>query len=147
MKSWVVFSVLSFSFLTGSAQISIDAIVIDLSCHPFTDSADGAISLDVSGGTAPYIYQWQVIEPAVIQVLFEDNLAAGAADQNDLYPGLYGLTVTDNDGNSKSEEYTVSSPEPLDAWLSFSEAQCDTGDSLNIGSISPKVSGGGTLQL
>ena len=58
-----------------------------------TNNADGQASAKVSGGTAPYTFQW-------------DNGATGAA-ATDLAPGLRAVTVTDAGGCSRNAEVEI----------------------------------------
>lgn len=70
--------------------IVIDATVTDVVC----ESSLGSITTNVSGGTGPYTYLWipnGEITPNII----------------DLAGGNYGVTVTDSEGCTANENYTV----------------------------------------
>ncbi len=60
-----------------------------------------------SGGTGPYSYEWSTGETT--PALF------------DLCPGTYGLTITDADGNSIVEEYSIYCPTGLNNCQSYGE--------------------------
>jgi len=64
------------------------------------DSNDGSISVDANGGVPPYAYAWS-----------EDGLQGAQVDG--LSPGSYGLTVTDEAGNSVEDTVEITAPEPL----------------------------------
>ncbi len=59
------------------------------------DAGDGAIDLSVSGGKAPYAYQW--------------STGATSQDLLGLSPGVYTVTVTDAAGCQATESVTLSS--------------------------------------
>jgi gliding motility-associated-like protein len=60
----------------------------------YPDASDGEIVLTVSGGTSPYLYNWN--DGSSGSVLY--NLARGS----------YSVTVTDNNNCTKSESFSVS---------------------------------------
>ena len=64
-----------------------------------TGDNQGIISLNVSGGTAPYTYRWS-------------NGANNRVLRN-LAPGTYSVVVTDRAGCSTGNTYVVSEPDPL----------------------------------
>ncbi len=59
----------------------------------------GIISLNVSGGTAPYTYRW--------------SNGANSRILRNLAPGTYSVVVTDRAGCSTGNTYVVSEPDPL----------------------------------
>lgn len=96
-------------------------------------SADGSISVTVSGGTAPLTYLWN-----------GPGGYTSTQDQIHFVPaGTYTLTITDANGCQLTHEYTLTSPLPMALTATTSNASCpDTND----GSIDLTVSGGaGTL--
>ena len=86
---------------------------------------NGAVSLNVSGGTAPYSYAW----------------STGATTQNvsGLGAGLYTVTISDANGCTSSQSATVTEPVNLVASVTSTNVACSGGTS---GSISLIVSGG-----
>ncbi len=74
--------------LTQASEITLNATVIDGSGGNL-----GSISLNVTGGVAPYNYQW--------------TNGSTSANQTDLVAGVYDVTVTDANGCTMSDSYTV----------------------------------------
>ncbi|WP_420388274.1 PKD domain-containing protein [Roseivirga sp.] len=70
--------------------ISITANVSDETC---LGDNDGSIDITVSGGVAPYTFSWSNGETS--------------EDLSNLAPGSYTITVTDDNGDTQSETYTV----------------------------------------
>lgn len=77
----------------------------DITC--FQD-ADGAIAISISGGTAPYTYQWT-----------KNNIPfTNTEDISNLAPGTYKITVTDaNNCTPVSNTYNITQPELLEVTL------------------------------
>ncbi len=97
--------------------------VSDVSCNGFSD---GAIQLNVSGGTAPYTYLWSDGQTSA--------LASG------LSAGSYSVTVTDANGCTISVNATVNEPTSLyNNNTTFTEVSCH---GLSDGSITVNVLGG-----
>lgn len=106
-------------------QLQISLVgVTDVSCNGFTD---GAIDIDVTGGTAPFTYAWS---------------AGGGAtqDTSGLAAGSYTVVVIDANGCSASATYNVTEPNTLTASLvASSDATC-AGDAN--GAIDIDIAGG-----
>jgi gliding motility-associated-like protein len=84
----------SFTVTQPAAQLSVNALQIDdVSCFGF---ANGAIDLNVSGGTSPYAFQWSGGETT--------------EDITGLSAGTYTVTVTDSKGCSQTASFTVDQP-------------------------------------
>jgi hypothetical protein len=77
--------------ITGSPSISVIGQVTNVSCG---GESDGAINVNITGGTPPYIYDW-------------DN---GATTENlaEIPTGTYVLFVTDAEGCATGTSFTVS---------------------------------------
>lgn len=91
-------------------------------------AADGTITLNVTGGTTPYVYAWS--NGAAVMMI--DNLIAG----------LYEFTVTDANGCMITGSYNLSEPPPS---ITLAVTGAITGTSCNgaaDGSIDATVSGG-----
>lgn len=101
--------------VTEPDVLSVTASQTNVSC--FTGS-DGAISLNVSGGTLPYQYKWS------------NGLAVSSAYQ--LKAGLYNVTVQDANGCSVTVSVTVTEPDDVAAPVVQNQSFCK--------SMNPKVS-------
>jgi len=80
---------------TNGPQIN-DITITDVSCFGMND---GAIDLDISGGTPPYNILW-------------DNFMTGASI-GFLSPGIYKVTITDLNGCKAYGEYTIVQPDEI----------------------------------
>ncbi len=89
---------------SGVPQISLDAID-SVSCFGL---ADGSISLTVSNGVSPYLFTWT-------------NTTQTTEDVTNLTAGSYSVIVTDDEGCTNSQLYTVS--QPADILYSFPYVQ------------------------
>ena len=108
--------------LTEPSALLGNAIVNDISC---SGANDGSIFLGVSGGTAPYTYLW--------------NTGATSNNVSGLADGNYSVTITDNQGCSLVENYTISNPSPLTVSFSQIDLVCKGG---STGSIDITPAGG-----
>ncbi|MEO0312203.1 MAG: hypothetical protein RIQ89_1860 [Bacteroidota bacterium] len=81
-------------------------------------SNDGAISIDVSGGTAPYSYLWS---PGG----YNTSSIAG------LSAGNYSVQVTDANGCIRTRNYTIGQPTILSATTSSTSVLCNGGSNGN----------------
>ncbi|MDZ4846906.1 MAG: M43 family zinc metalloprotease [Chitinophagales bacterium] len=93
----------------------------DLSCNGLSD---GTIISSVSGGTAPYSYEW--------------SNGADSASVSNLPAGSYSLTATDVNGCSTSQLAIIEQPDAISVSDSVTDASCG----LSNGAISLSVSGG-----
>jgi gliding motility-associated-like protein len=75
------------------------------------NTCDGVIQIATTGGTAPYNYNWT------------PGTATGNTATN-LCPGVYAVQVTDANGCTNIQDYTITAPTPLDANLVFTPATC-----------------------
>jgi hypothetical protein len=113
-----------FSIEQPSA-ISITPSITNPNCH---SSADGAISLSVSGGTPGYTYAW--------------SNAATTSGISGLTGGLYGVTVTDSKGCAEVRSYAVEAPAALGTATSVTNVSCNGGsngavDLTAFGGVAP----------
>ena len=104
------------------SQLILTGEVADVLC---IGDENGAIDLTVNGGTPPYIYNW--------------STGATTQDLNGLGAGTYTVTVVDDNGCGRTEEYTVNEPLPLDLNVVVTDVLCP-GEST--GAIDLMVSGG-----
>ena len=100
--------------LTAPDSISIIATVVNDTCT--TVAADGRITLDVSGGTAPYAYEW--------------SEGSSSPELVNLGAGLYTVEVTDDNGCKQSWSGAVAAPE-CDFTLDIFNVITPNGDGAN----------------
>ncbi|MCF8457796.1 MAG: T9SS type A sorting domain-containing protein [Bacteroidales bacterium] len=88
--------------------IEIVETISHVTCYGFSD---GAINLTINGGTAPYSYLW----------------ATGQTTQNlvGIPIGTYGVQVTDANGCSLIEYFTITQPDPLVSTISGTNVICN----------------------
>ncbi|MBI3501366.1 MAG: gliding motility-associated C-terminal domain-containing protein [Bacteroidetes bacterium] len=121
----IKFILTSYFFLLTSfliAQPSISSTITNATC---ATSADGSISVSVSGGTSPYTYQWQ-----------PDGQTTSSI--TGLTPGNYSIIVTDNTASSVSGSFIVG-PTPIknDTAGNIQHPFCTSNGSIILG-----ISGG-----
>ena len=93
---------------TGSCQVTATSKVVTVSPQPYDVSVevknaspaqgDGSLSAQVTGGTEPYLYAW--------------SNGATTPKIEQLWPGTYCLTVTDNEGCTRTQCATVGATSP-----------------------------------
>ncbi len=98
----------------------------DVSCY---NGNDGSIDVTVSGGTAPFSFNWNG----------PNGYSSTNEDISGIYAGTYQVTVTDNNGCTASTAVTISQPSQLDMTSSITHEQCP---GYANGSIDISVSGG-----
>ena len=91
----------------GNGNMLTTSTVSEISCNGYSD---GGIDINVSGGNAPFIYNW-------------DN---GSTSQNisGLSAGTYSITITDNIGCITNESYTLTDPPPFLPTINSSDITC-----------------------
>tara|TARA_B100001250_G_scaffold114092_1_gene96555 strand:+ start:11377 stop:12801 length:1425 start_codon:yes stop_codon:yes gene_type:complete len=105
----------SFGDIQYYAGNSINSIVIsppivdinklaDISCN---GAADGLIMLDVYGTAIPFVFSW----------FGPSGFSSTSQDIFNLEPGIYEVTITDANGASITETYTISEPPLLTASI------------------------------
>lgn len=84
------------SAIRGYTVSQPDSLTINAEITHVSDTgeADGKITIQVAGGTTPYTYQWEN--------------QSGDDTLTDLSPGVYNLTVIDNNGCTKNKSFEVS---------------------------------------
>jgi hypothetical protein len=113
-----------------SAPDLVDGCVVS---SGICDSRNGAIDINVSGGTPPYAYSW--IGP--------NGYTSSLANPDELAQGIYLLTVTDSQGKQRTASFKVTptSGNPLQVNLTetcitnndvTAEITSVTGDTLNF---------------
>lgn len=104
-------------------SLNLQAVSTPVLCF---GGADGTVSLEISGGTAPFAYAWS------------DNGAPLMA-RNDLPAATYTITVTDDNDCVLEIMSTVDSPQPIQVQYALSDPSCFEGTDGTIGTT---VSGG-----
>jgi hypothetical protein len=104
--------------------------VVNVSCF---GAADGSITAQPMGGTAPYSYSWIRIAPTVSGVLATTQTISG------LTAGTYEVTITDANGCTMVGTAVVTEPDQLLAFGTVNNANCG---GTSSGSISITVFGG-----
>ncbi len=112
----------AFEITGPSAPVTIVTNTVNSDCT----TADGSASASVSGGTAPYAYNW--------------STGVTTSSVNTLWAGTYSLTVTDANGCKDSTQAAVSSKTgPVIQVDSITAANCAAGIG---GTVTISVTGG-----
>jgi gliding motility-associated-like protein len=106
--------------------IATGAVVTNVSCN---GGADGETTVSVTGGVSPYTYSWNT------------NPVQTTQNATGLAAGTYTVTVTDANGNTTSDQVTVTEPTVLVATSSATDVTC-TGNS--DGALDGGATGGTT---
>ena len=116
----------SKTIIQASEPIEITANVTDIKCN---GNAEGAINIEVTGGTAPYSYSWTAEG-------FESNI------QNivNIKAGVYTVNVQDAEGCSLEKQFKVQEPEKLQ--LTINSVVNPSAYGANDGAIDITVTGG-----
>lgn len=85
---------LSTSYL--KAQLVIDRTITQTTCN----NNDGAVSISVTGGIAPYLYEWRAIDEY-------GQLLSTASSVSNLSSGLYSIKVTDSNNKYAVDSIVV----------------------------------------
>jgi len=113
--------------------LSVDPQVVQPPCNNASTAAvAGSIDLTVSGGTAPYTFQWEL---------------GGAAYSNDedlsgLGTGTYDVTITDNVGCLIEASYDILEPSQILVPGEFTNLDCNSTSGAADGSITITPTGG-----
>lgn len=106
--------------------IELEIITNPVNCFQGTD---GAAQVAATGGTGFLSYQWSASNDSTNQI-------------TGLEPGDYAVTVTDENGCSQSEPFSLAQPDPIVLEASITDAACYGGNS-GIASIQPTGGAGG----
>jgi len=100
--------------ITSEQVLDIEAQIT----HVCGDQHNGGISLNVEGGTPPYAYHW--------------NNGWPLSEMQPLSPGIYKVTVTDDEGCMANSGFEViANAQPVIASVEITEATCaDSGDGV-----------------
>jgi len=108
--------------ITQPTQLATPATVTDVTCF---GAGNGTISVNATGGVSPYSYQWS-------------NGATTSLIAN-LTPGLYTLTLTDANGCTWNDSYSISQPPQFIITETHTDVSCFHGGN---GTIDINPSGG-----
>ena len=92
--------------LSGPVEIIVASETLSPECFGWSS---GRISINISGGTAPYNVQWSTGEVDQLEL-------------NELDPGVYGLSVTDSEGCTVNLEIELSESEHGNLGLALEDA-------------------------
>ena len=106
-----------------ASGLEIVASVTDATCR---GTNDGSISLNITGGAVP------------LNIVWSGDLPDGTPDQNNLDPGVYSVTIVDNNGCSIDSSITIGQV----AGINIDNINTTTINSGNDGAIDLVVSGG-----
>ena len=112
--------------MTANSPINIDADLTPTTCASATD---GQANLTISGGGPNYTYTWS-------------DGGAATEDRNDLGPGTYSVTVSDQTGCAQVSAVTIAGPDTLVAQIDLANLQNESCLNGGDGSASALVSGG-----
>ena len=93
--------------ITAPAALNITASQNNTTCN---GESNGSATVNVSGGSAPYTYSWS-------------NGATSAAIYT-VSAGVYTVLVTDSNGCSQTETFTITEPAPIAAPQANNQAFC-----------------------
>jgi len=110
--------------ITEPTALSVIPSQTDVLCQ---GALTGKASVAISGGTAPYMYSW------------DNGITSTTNEATDLSVGTYTITVTDANGCTITETFTISEPTALSITPSQKDVLCH---GASTGKASVVVSGG-----
>lgn len=113
------------AFVTEATPMTVVADVEEITC---AGAENGRISLDVQTGDGPFAYSWN---PVPIN-------GQGGPVAEDLGPGTWEVVITEGNGCSVTQSFTLTDPAPLNASFTAEQAHCGLCD----GEAQAAVSGG-----
>jgi gliding motility-associated-like protein len=112
--------------------LTLSGVASDILCF---GANNGSIDISVSGGTSPYTYNWNN----------GSSQFSSSQDVNGLSAGNYSVIVSDANGCSANDSFTISEPTELTVSATGSNSSCNTSDG-NISSIANGGTGVVTYQ-
>ncbi|MEO1624215.1 MAG: gliding motility-associated C-terminal domain-containing protein [Bacteroidota bacterium] len=110
--------------LNLNSAMTASAVVSDITC---VSGSDGSIDVTITGGAAPYNYDWN------------DDTLDGTEDPTDLSAGTYDLTITDANGCTATVSETLTAPGDIVVTFVVDNVNCNGGSD---GSIDVTITGG-----
>ncbi len=124
--------------LTEPTPVAVTGTTVDLSCNAANGPADGQIDITPSGGQGldetDFTYAWTTVDGS--------GLTATGADQTDLSAGTYTVVVTDANGCTATETFTLVEPPIISILASATDLACNDASGSADGAIDITVSGG-----
>ncbi|GAB4255769.1 MAG: hypothetical protein Kow0027_22600 [Saprospiraceae bacterium] len=116
-------SSIGFFGMPGQVCVSNTALVVDFTTDSVScfNSNDGAFTVTVSGGMAPYSVTWQDDMGGPVQGPATINLNGGSFTVQNLTKGTYTVTVADSNGTPVVASEQVTVPGPPDIEILFNE--------------------------
>ena len=111
--------------ITIAEPTALSLSVVDI-VEAVCGQPNGSVSTTTNGGTPPYTYGWS-------------GNVSNSPNANNLFPGVYLLTVTDANGCTITDSYNVTEPNALQATEGHADVLCNSG---NDGSIDINPTGG-----
>lgn len=110
-------------FLDQPDSFMVQSVLTNIACN---GSSTGSIALTVSGNTAPYSYTW--------------SNGSTSATNSSIAAGSYDVTITDVNGCSTNDSYTLTQPDSISITLDSTNGILCNGDAT--GAIFTSVNGG-----
>jgi len=93
--------------LTDVTNVYLTPTVSEISC---AGACDGSLSVAVTNGTAPYVYNWN------------DGVLGNS--RTNLCPGIYSVTVMDNSGSQYAYYFNLQNPAPILISFATQDESC-----------------------
>ncbi len=113
------------SLLEATSVVSIYNEIYNVSCF---DATDGSIDITVTGGIAPYTFEWN-----------GDGTIDGQEDQTDLGAGTYDVLIVDANFCQLTLTFTLTEPTPIQVESDITGVSCN---GVCDGGIDITISGG-----
>ncbi|MDH7448468.1 beta strand repeat-containing protein, partial [Aquimarina sp. 2201CG14-23] len=97
--------------ITVTQPVVYDITNVNIIRPSATGTTDGSIAISITGGVAPYTYQWTDNLGAV--VLLEANVNNSSSTLANQAEGTYNILVTDADGCTINDTYNLANPGEL----------------------------------
>ncbi|MBW1295817.1 T9SS type A sorting domain-containing protein [Aquimarina litoralis] len=110
-----------------------------------TGTNDGSISITITGGVAPFTYQWTDNNAAIVQL--ESNTTSITSTLSNQSEGVYNILITDADGCTITDTYNLANPGELLVEITQTQAvSCFGGSDGILEVITTGGVGGNTYQ-
>ena len=109
--------------VTQPTQLTATATLSNVTCY---NNSDGSILLNPTGGTGPYYFDWTT-STGTIQAGEETT-----ASLTGLPPGIYDVTISDDNGCEINQSYSITEPNLLQISPTVSSFDSGSGSTINI---------------